>query len=730
MKRLLLLILLLVALPGLLLAQRTDLSGLKFCIDPGHGGNNPANDRQVFPDPGVEFWESESNFQKALLLKTMIEQKGGWVILTRYTNHYPNDDEPTLSVRAETANSNNVSFFLSIHSNAFDTRTNYTLMLFRGYDTQPVFPEAKIIGNTLGQTVNQFLRTTSYTNRGDWSFYGNTSGLGVLRPLIMPGVLSEGSFHDFFPETRRLMNNHYRKMEAYALRNSFMQYFGVPADTLGIIAGIQIDALAGKPKNATRVRLLPENIVYAGDSFNNGFFMFDGLAPGLRTIRFETPGYSYDAVQVQVVRGGVHFADRTLQFSQYPIVYSTVPSWLDTSFSAAGGVAIQFSRAMDTLAVQTAISLSPPIARTFRWSADRKIVAVFGNPTFRYHTWYTVRIDSTARSADGYVMDLDGDPSRGDVYEFTFRTEPAILIVGTPVSFGQVKLSDSATVQVVLRNRSDSDQIVGGITTKTNRFTVTASLPMTIRALDSLVVPIRFNTSTFGTFSDTLTVNSDSGLVRTVLSASSPAYALTYSHSILGFGSTPIATPKERPIYFTTNSINGVRIDTLYTKTKAFSFSESGFPRSLSTTDTLRGIVIFMPDSAKSYNDTLFVLNNGTIPVFKIPLLGTGSPVTSVELASDQRPLQFTLHQNYPNPFNPETWISYELPKDGFVNLTIVDLLGRHIRTVVMSHQPAGGYRVRWDGRDETGRIVSSGIYIYRLHSGSNILSRKMTLVR
>lgn len=63
-------------IPLIIFAQtRTDFSGLKFCIDPGHGGHNPANDRYVVPDPGIEFWESESNFQKALLLDTLLKQK-------------------------------------------------------------------------------------------------------------------------------------------------------------------------------------------------------------------------------------------------------------------------------------------------------------------------------------------------------------------------------------------------------------------------------------------------------------------------------------------------------------------------------------------------------------------------------------------------------------------------------------------------------------------------------
>jgi hypothetical protein len=53
-------------------SQRTNLSGLSFCIDPGHGGHNAANDRHVIPDVGTDFWESESNFQKALLLKPLL----------------------------------------------------------------------------------------------------------------------------------------------------------------------------------------------------------------------------------------------------------------------------------------------------------------------------------------------------------------------------------------------------------------------------------------------------------------------------------------------------------------------------------------------------------------------------------------------------------------------------------------------------------------------------------
>ncbi|MCX8057363.1 MAG: N-acetylmuramoyl-L-alanine amidase [Ignavibacteria bacterium] len=420
----------LVFVPLLLIAQtRTDFSGLKFCIDPGHGGNNPANDRLVIPDPGIEFWESESNFQKALLLDTLLKQKNAWVILTRYTNYYPDDNlEPSLAARAAIANQNNVHFFHSIHSNATggtNTGTNYTLMLFRGYDNQPVFPEAKTMSSYTGPQIRSHLRTTTSYVRGDWSFYGNTSGLGVLRPLQMPGQLSEGSFHDYFPETRRLMNQAYRKMEAFAIMKSFMQFYNVPADTFAIIAGIQTDADSLKPKNGTRVRLLPENRIYQGDFYNNGFYMFDFVPPTPHQIKFETTGYVPDSVNLNVSVNGLHFVDRNLIFNVPPVIIATQPINNDTSFRVTNYIGIRFSRAMDTASVRQAFSITPQASGSISWVSGNSLFFFFPSPQLEYDTWYTVKIDSTARSIGGIKIDGNGDGTPGDPFVLRFKTQAA-----------------------------------------------------------------------------------------------------------------------------------------------------------------------------------------------------------------------------------------------------------------------------------------------------------------
>jgi N-acetylmuramoyl-L-alanine amidase len=428
MRRVVLILVLLPFLVGSATAQRTDLSGLFFCVDPGHGGHNPANDRRIEPDPGIVFWESESNFQKALLLDTLLQQQGAAVILTRYTNDYPNDaDEPTLTQRWQLANANNVDWFHSIHSNAFNGVTNYTLVLLKEdiATRQPAFPQALTMSNIMSPRIRAKLRTSSSSVALDYTFYGGSNGgfnLGVLRGLTMPGELSEGSFHDVFPETRRLLNNHYRKMEAYALRNSIMQYYSVPADTLGIVAGIQTEIGTARPLNEARVRLLPEDIVFDGDTFNNGFFMFDQLVPGQKTVRFETPDYTVDSALVTVGTGATVFADKMLESVFPPRVTSTVPVEGDTLFSAARSLSFQFSKVMDTASVRNAFSITPPVSGTFSWSKNNTSMVFDPDSVLPFYVYFALRIDTTAQSAGGQSLDGDGDGVSGDPFVLTFRT--------------------------------------------------------------------------------------------------------------------------------------------------------------------------------------------------------------------------------------------------------------------------------------------------------------------
>ena len=100
------------------------------------------------------------------------------------------------------------------------------------------------------------------------------------------------------------------------------------------------------------------------------------------------------------------------------------------------------------------------------------------------------------------------------------------------------------------------------------------------------------------------------------------------------------------------------------------------------------------------------------------------------EKPSQSRPERFSLSQNYPNPFNPTTGISYALPRDVHVRLSVYNVLGRKVAQLVDEPQTAGYKTVWWNGTDEQGDQVASGVYFYRLQTEEFSEVRKMVLVK
>ena len=95
------------------------------------------------------------------------------------------------------------------------------------------------------------------------------------------------------------------------------------------------------------------------------------------------------------------------------------------------------------------------------------------------------------------------------------------------------------------------------------------------------------------------------------------------------------------------------------------------------------------------------------------------------------RPEAFALANNYPNPFNPATTIKYALPQAADVGLTVYNVVGQSVRTLVAEHQSAGRYVVEWDATNDNGHSLSSGMYFYRLEAGGEFLEvKKMLLLK
>ncbi len=109
---------------------------------------------------------------------------------------------------------------------------------------------------------------------------------------------------------------------------------------------------------------------------------------------------------------------------------------------------------------------------------------------------------------------------------------------------------------------------------------------------------------------------------------------------------------------------------------------------------------------------------------------GQGYTVVAVSSGESASPQKFELHRNFPNPFNPSTSIRFGLNRGARVQLKVYNLLGQEVRTLVNQTLSNGEHTVTWDGRDDKGIVVASGVYIYRLTNGTSTSARKMVFMK
>jgi hypothetical protein len=150
----------------------------------------------------------------------------------------------------------------------------------------------------------------------------------------------------------------------------------------------------------------------------------------------------------------------------------------------------------------------------------------------------------------------------------------------------------------------------------------------------------------------------------------------------------------------------------------------------------------FTESQLRAAYNYLFVSRDGSYGVhnakYAIGLLQKSMDIlTGVETVSYNLPETFSLTQNFPNPFNPTTEIQFGVPRDSKVQIIIYDILGRKVKTLVDNQIAPGTYRATWDGRDDNGLGVASGVYLYRIvaknSSGSGqdfVLTKKMIMMK
>ena len=317
-------------------------------INPGHGGHD-SDDRHVPTwvigvQDTLQYYESNSNLTKGLALVEILNNKGYETAISRRTNT-TEDDLDLFEIVSLAANSG-ADIFFSIHSNAtgVEKRMNFPLGLYRGWDGRPaVEGSLKLSEAIMKQAVKNEVAVWTHKERsnGDWSFYdwGYKVGLGVLRFNKLPGMLSEGSFHDYLPERERLLNNNYCWLEAWNQSVGIDEYFGRKGKFKnGVIAGAvrwdditrydddkrQFDDDKLLPVNGALLRLYNDRgalaRVYTVDNLDNGVFVFTNLPPQKYKLELYYGGENrYITTKVKVKKNQTSYKNLKLKKKQKPL---------------------------------------------------------------------------------------------------------------------------------------------------------------------------------------------------------------------------------------------------------------------------------------------------------------------------------------------------------------------------------------------------------------------------
>jgi len=783
---------------------KADFSGIKIYINPGHGGLD-SDDRHMLE---TDFWESQGNLTKGLYLQDLLKKLNATVFISRTTNNTA--DDKALSAIVAEANAANADVMLAIHSNGFAGNQNQPLVLFRGYDNQPAFADAKILADIMWRKLyekgNCWTSSTVWV-KGDWTFYPDwgTQGLGVLRGLNMPGVLSEGSFHDYIAEGWRLKNSDFLLHEAWALVRSFIEFKNIQPLNHGVIAGIIRDTLttpayyfkpgtldASMPLNNAKVTLKPGDKIYQVDKQNNGFFLFDSVAPGKYKLYFEgIPNFYKDSLEVTVFANKSTLADKNMKYDTtlVPQLLSFMPRLIDST-ALNQQFTFTFNIAMNTDSVQKALVIEPSVKLIYTWSGKNTVLKVKPETHFAPKTNYTITLKNSAcskwkvKSAATIQKSFVTKNRTSLIFEKSFPAlsqsnvglYPQIRVqVDAPISLtsaaSNVLVYDNQNTIMAKTNEMvftengkgiycfDFAQALG--TSRTYRISLNANLADDLGLKLGQTTDINFSTRALGypsgsvveTFDD-ITKFWDPEASGSTVGTDNPATLFTVSNGkkISGLSAGKLD-------YKFINSSGGIcrvfdsskpsvgqnessEISIWVYGDLSYNALEYWFYAPYSTNKIVSVDTIDWAGWELKSIPFSKIGGSGDRQFHSMVVVQTAAGAKSGTIYFDDAQVNFPLAinelnsgngkfnvQNYPNPFNESNTLKLELPETSKITIDVLNSQGQIVKKLFAGEHQAGNLTVNWNAAE-----ANSGIYFYKIEisnsSTTHVKYTKCVLVK
>ncbi len=566
---------------------------------------------------------------------------------------------------------------------------------------------------------------------GDFAFISHyQSGLKILDVADPENIIEIGNFDTIDGEAPVTFGN----WGVYPFTQNGLIYLSDMVTGLYVVEfnhaqafrvnGIVKDVLTDSVIQDARIEVLETGLLDhsdAGGQFKTGF-----PGSGTMTLKIEAFGYFETTVSLSAVAGNVENIEVNLNPLPRAVIFGTVKNENDDPLA---GLTLH-------LEIESPL-LSDTLLLTAHSGVDGQYtfenLPVAGDPSIRYNF---ISVEQSFPFARSEKRDLALSPDIPNTIDFQLNPADVLLVNDDPGENFMSKYRDATKTLPI---------------TVFEWFTVSDGSAIPVSRMDEFRTPtiVWFTgdaqTNVLNaTERDSLAAFLDAGgnllltgqNIAEDLATTDPNYLQTYlqvEYDGLGSGPPLIRTVDENPVFG----------------------SVSDFPASQSSRDVLiipaahlapqpafklvnGKIVGVTTDDVTNGSKVVFLgfgLEAITIDVFRSDVISAAlnwfNVITGVnDDAGGELPQQFALEQNYPNPFNPSTTIRYELQAAGRVELAVFNLLGQRIRTLVSGRQAAGEYAVEWNGIDERGNPVGSGVYFYQMKAEKFSEIRKMVLIR
>ena len=818
------------------LAQVTGLDGWDLFIDPGHSQDE---------NMGINgYSEAKEVLQVGLhLMDIFNEQTDIDTVFIARTN---NNQSVSLYQRTNYANTVSASWYHSVHSDASgNTNTNRTLLLWGQLNSGEPDPPAggEEMSGYMIDVLTQGMRIETTGSWGDCSFYtwsdycANSGGpyLYVNRNTNMPSELSEQGHHTNPAQNQLVMNEEYKRMLAYLLYWSILDYHQIERPVIDQLAGQIRDLESLEPINGAQVQV--GQFQYTTDTYEslfnqftsdenelkNGFYWFENLPEDSIEIIISADGYYSDTSIISMIDTFITFHDVELLSSQPPIVTESIPVSGDTLFPAWDSIELIFSRPMDTLSVLGSVLLSPQANVEGFWENSTTLILI--PDSLDVETDYVLTILDEAKDIYGHYIDGDENNQEGGNYELHFRTGPADMfppeVINTfpenisygneifpiiNIQFDEVLNSESNLANYFLLERLlDNSPVPGDFvyypvgskssicyfpnenlnpneiyisrlssglsdifnnTTEMNQsFSFeTGNTDWAHDEIDNLEIDLgnhwwdpQSSGSTIGIISDSTWIEPSSDVINLL-------YDSNYSMEV-NYGWNLLSSDWLIRIYLSGGSpreviFNNSKIMQAYIfgdgSGNSFRFCvDDNFPNSSSSNHevspwyaidwvgwklvswdmSMDGTGSWIGDGNLDGNmrfDSFQLKYNPGQSQFGKIYIDDFRIVDNVILSTNETNFEqpFSLGRNFPNPFNSSTEISFSVQNKTFIQLSVYDITGNKIIDLVQKNYQPGQHKVRWNGLNQNGNEVSSGMYIYTMISNQNKSSLPMILIK